>query len=283
MEDSMRNAFTLGIGALAVALSMMSSPAKSVDDPSKYPDLRGKWELIGSHRWEGPGREAPLTPEYRKIYEANLTAMANGYPGDMPSWYCLPQGMPMMMSLYDPMEIIITPDITYILISHVNDSYRRIYTDGRSWPAEGDYEDTFAGYSIGKWVDTDGDGKYDALEVETRHFKGPRVYDGSGLPLHHDNQSVITERIYLDKADKNVIVDDITVVDHALTRPWSHTRKARRDPTTRPFWQTAVCAEGNSMVRIGNEPYYTAPDGRLSPLNKTQPPPDLHYFNRPQN
>ena len=33
---------------------------------------------------------------------------------------------------------------------------------------------------------TDGDGKYDVLEVETRNFKGPRNYEPSGLPLHDD-------------------------------------------------------------------------------------------------
>jgi hypothetical protein len=32
----------------------------------------------------------------------------------------------------------------------------------------------FAGYSIGKWVDEDGDGRYDVLVVETRNMKGPR-------------------------------------------------------------------------------------------------------------
>ena len=36
-----------------------------------------------------------------------------------------------MMNLYNPMEIIVTPDTTYILMSHNNDVYRRIYTDGR--------------------------------------------------------------------------------------------------------------------------------------------------------
>jgi hypothetical protein len=275
----MRRLDVIALVAFAVTVALLPLRAQAVDEPSKYPDLRGKWELIGSHRWEEGGRRAPLTPEYRKVYEANLAAMAAGYPGDMASWYCLPQGMPMMMSLYDPMEMIVTPEVTYILISHVNDSYRRIYTDGRGWPAEGEYELTFAGYSIGKWIDEDGDGKYDVLEIETRHFKGPRVYDGSGLPLHHDNESIIKERIYLDKADRNVIVDDITVIDHALTQPWSHTRKARRDPSPRPLWQTAVCAEANSMVRIGNEPYYTAPDGLLAPLNKTQRAPDLRHFN----
>ena len=33
------------------------------------------------------------------------------------------------------------------------------------------------GYSIGQWIDTDGDGKYDVLEVETRNLKGPRAFD----------------------------------------------------------------------------------------------------------
>ena len=52
------------------------------------------------------------------------------------------------------------------------------------------------GYSVGKWLDEDGDGRYDALEVETRNFKGPRTYEPSGIPLHADNETVIKERFY---------------------------------------------------------------------------------------
>jgi hypothetical protein len=273
----MRHHSLLGLIALALALSLPSG-AGAVDDISKYPDLKGQWHRVGPNRWESETNKAPLTPEYRKVYEANLAEMAKGAPGDMPSWYCLPQGMPMMMSLYDPMEIIVTPEITYVLISHVNDSYRRIYTDGRDWPKEGEYELTFAGYSIGKWLDEDGDGRYDALEVETRHFKGPRVYDGSGLPLHRDNQSIIKERIWLDKNDRNILFNQITVFDHALTKPWGVLKKARRDTKSRTFWQTSVCAENNSMVKIGDEPYYVSQDGYLMPVKKDQPPPDLRYF-----
>jgi hypothetical protein len=33
-----------------------------------------------------------------------------------------------------------------------------------------------AGYSIVKWIDEDGDSKYDVLEAETRYFKGPRMF-----------------------------------------------------------------------------------------------------------
>ena len=86
-----------------------------------------------------------------------------------------------------------------ILIDWVEHT-RRIYTDGRDWPKE--IEPTLVGYSIGKWIDEDNDGRYDVLEIETRGFKGPRHYDAGGLPLHRDNQSVFKERIYLDKANR---------------------------------------------------------------------------------
>src|SRR5262247_2170915 len=102
--------------------------------------------------------------------------------------------MPMMMHAYFLMKDAATPETTYILISHINDSYRRIYTDGRDWPQENEYEPTYAGYSIGKWIDEDGDGKYDVLEVETRLFKGPRAYDASGVSLHRNERSIVKER-----------------------------------------------------------------------------------------
>src|SRR5260370_17325189 len=96
-------------------------------------------------------------------------------------------------------------------------SFRRIFTDGRSFPE--DAEPAFTGYSIGKWIDTTGAGRYDTLEVETRNFNGPRVYDNTGLMLHPDNQSVIRERIYLDKSDANSLPARIPAEDHPLILP----------------------------------------------------------------
>jgi hypothetical protein len=273
----------LGPITLLVVLFAETAGAQQPAD-WKYPDLSGQWNRIGANRWETDGQKAPLTQEYLAIYEANLARQAAGRQGDMRSWACIPQGMPMMMNLYDPMEIVVTPNTTYILISHVNDSYRRIYTDGRGWPMGEAAEPTYAGYSIGRWIDEDGDGRYDVLEIETRHLKGPRVYDGTGLPLHHDNQSIIKERIYLDNANRNVLRDDITVIDHALTRPWSVRKHASRETGPRPIWRSAVCAENNSLVRIQNDAYFVTPDeGFLMPTYKNQPPPDLKFFNRQRN
>jgi hypothetical protein len=54
------------------------------------------------------------------------------------------------------------------------------------------------GLSIGRWIDTDGDGRYDTLEIETRGFKGPHVYGDSGIPLHRDNQLRAISRYWPD-------------------------------------------------------------------------------------
>jgi hypothetical protein len=290
-----RKTATFRILAATALLALIALPARAADE-SMY-DLKGRWVRVGSPNWIQPSGTpefnpiynprlyvpAPpglLTPEYQVIYDANRADQASGGTGDVPSTFCIPQGMPMMMDLYDPMEIVVTPDVTYILISHVNDSYRRIYTDGRDWPS--DAQPTFSGYSIGRWIDADGSGRADTLAVETRNFRGPRAYDASGLPLARDNQSVIKERFHLDRADRNTIYDDITVIDHALTHPWTITRKAVRDQDPRPAWRSEECPADNSWVRIGRNAYYLSADGNLMPTKKDQPPPDLKYFKPPQ-
>ena len=121
------------------------------------------------------------------------------------------------------------------------------------------------------------------LEVETRGpFKGPRAYDATGLPLHFDNESIFKERFFLDKTDPNILHDVITVIDHALTRPWTVDKTYRRDPNPRPNWREFYCVEGNVHIVIGNENYYLSADGKLMPAKKNQEPPDLSYFKQTQ-
>jgi hypothetical protein len=97
--------------------------------------------------------------------------------------------------------------------------------------------------------------------------------------MHKDGQTVIKERIYLDKEDRSFLYDEITTIDHALTRPWTVTKKYRRLPSSRPNWISQVCAEANSYVRIHDEAYFLSADGYLMPMKKDQAPPDLRYFN----
>ena len=204
-----------------------------------------------------------------------MADQAKGGLGNYPTARCLPGGMPRMMT-FGEHEYVITPETTYILIGN-EDHYRRIYTDGRDWPADG--EATYAGYSIGRWIDEDGDGRFDVLEVETRGpFKGPRTYDATGLPLHLDNESRFEERFFIDKSDRNLLHDVITVFDHALTRPWTADHVLRRNPDPHPDWPESYCHVDNKRVVLGDETYRLSGDGLLMPVRKDQPPPDLRYF-----
>jgi hypothetical protein len=206
--------------------------------------------------------------------------MAEGGQGTDPTTWCLSPGMPRVTNGYGEMEFVITPETTHILVFHVLDS-RRIFTDGRDWPT--DVEPSFLGISIGRWFDTDGNGRYDLLEVETRNMKGPRAFDASGLPLHADNQTVVKERYTFDKTDRpDVIHNEVTVFDHALTRPWTVTKHYRRSPKPHPWWVEDNCMENNNHIRIQGEPYFLSADGLIMPAKKGQRPPDLRYFNQPQ-
>jgi hypothetical protein len=252
-------------------------------DETKYPSWTGYWMRIGAGSFDptkppGRGQQAPLTAEYQAILEASLADQAAGGQGNNPMGRCIPPGLPRTMINYEGMEIIILPGTTYVLLLEPMDQIRRIFTDGRGWPDK--FIPSYLGYSIGKWVDEDGDGRYDTLLVETRGLKSNRVYDSSGAPFHKDGQAIIKERISLDKTDAAVLHDEITIFDHALSRPWTVTRKYRRDP--KAIWVETVCAEDNHQLRIGGEDYYIGADGELLPTKKDQPPPDLKLFTRSQ-
>src|SRR5467141_3477303 len=241
---------TSAIAAAAIATVMMTGTVQAAE-AAKYPDWKGAWtrwfppgsvlEPNGgftaggqpSHDQTKPwgrGQQAPLTPEYQKVFEESMAEQAQGGEGNFfdHAVRCMPGGMPLMTIAFTPLEFVVTPETTYVLTGNTEPN-RRIYTDGRDWPT--DLAPTYAGYSIGRWIDEDGDGVYDVLEVETRGpFKGPRAYDATGLPLHLDNQSVFKERIFRDKADPSILHDVVTVIDHALTQPWIVDKKYTHNP-----------------------------------------------------
>jgi hypothetical protein len=282
----MRFRNSIGATALAAVLIIMIGRAAAFDD-AMYPNLKGQWTefivpgLPGQRSFDqtkpwGPGQEAPLTPEYQKVLADSMADQGKGGQGNYLGASCLALGMPGMMVAFLPQEYVITPETTYILVNSI-DHNRRIFTDGRDWPQE--IEPTYQGYSIGKWIDTDGDGRYDTLEIETRGpFKGPRVFDATGLPLAYDNRSFIKERIYLDKANPQLLHDQITVIDNALTRAWTVDRQYVHSPNRRPVWPEYICGEDNAQVRIGKQNYFLDADGLLMPVRKDQPPPDLRHF-----
>jgi hypothetical protein len=280
-ENTMAYRSLIGAVALTTVLLLATAVTRAHDE-TKYPDWKGQWIRIdglagGSFdpsKRPGRAQQPPLTDEYRTVWEANMAEIVRGGQYYNTQVRCLPGGMPRMMIAYQPMEVIVTPDTTHVHIGFFNE-HRRIYTDGRDWPKT--IKPTFSGYSIGRWIDEDGDGRNDLLEIETRGLKGPRIFDPSGIPLHTDNQTVIKERMFLDKANANILRDEITTFDHALSRPWTVIRGYQRDRTA--AFIEDHCAENNQYVFIRGDSFLLSADGILMPTRKDQPPPDLKYFN----
>jgi hypothetical protein len=274
------------IYAIALATAFLTAGAGAqANDESKYPDWTGQWIKVpdgGPPRYDpskpdGRGQQAPLKEPYRRIHEASMADQATGGQGlYVSSVKCIPMGMPFQMSIVFPFEFVVTEKTTFILYEIMTSQTRRIYTDGRDWPK--DQDPTFTGYSIGKWIDTSGSGRYDVLEVETRDLRVPRIFDQTGIPFHEDGQAVIKERIYLDRANPKILHDEMTTTDNALTRPWTVLKSYTRLP--RVIWPENNCTEGNYNVVIGNEVYLLSSDGHLMPIKKGQPPPDLRYFDQ---
>jgi hypothetical protein len=273
-----------GLVVLGVFLAASMVEAFAVDE-SKYPDWSGQWRVVGGNRWDPTkpqrrGQNPPLLPQYQAIFEASIADQDAGGQGNDHRYRCLPAGMPRVMTAIFPFEFVILPNLTYVIFE--NTVPRRIYTDGRnfaSWPKP-DTEPAFLGYSIGKWIDEDGDGRYDVLEIETRGpFKGPRAMDQSGIPVHENNATIVKERLYRDKQNKELFHDDVTTIDDAFTPPWTVKKTFRREPEDRE-WVDNTCEEGNNYVAIGKEIYYLSGEGDLMPAKKDQEPPDLKYFKR---
>jgi hypothetical protein len=133
--------------ALAAGWLLALPAGAQVVDFGKYPDWKGQWtrapvpgvtSFTYGPPWdpgkpEARGQQAPLTPEYRAIFEANLADQAAGGPG---TWYghtCRGHGIPAIMSVFFPMEIVILPEITYLVANdvHVFDESLPMVVGGR--------------------------------------------------------------------------------------------------------------------------------------------------------
>ena len=275
------------VAILPIVALLMSLGAVQAFDASVYPDLSGQWSrspvpgMTGEPGFDpgkpiGRAQQAPLKPEYQAKFEASLKEREAGVPGTWPGPSCIAPGMPAQMTAYEPMEVVVLPRMTLIRIDYIRDSHRRIFTDGRAWPAHA--EPSYDGYSIGKWIDEDRDGKFDALEVETRSFKGPRAFDLSGLPMHDDNETVIKERIYLDKSNKDLLHNEMTITDNALTRPWTVKKSYVRSADRRAQWPEYMCVERLNTMKLGGETYVLDRDGYLTPAKKGQKAPSVQFF-----
>ena len=224
---------TPGIPRMADGKPNLSAPAPRTADGT--PDLSGLWRpaaiLIGDIAANLPPNSVPYQPWAEKLYKERR---ANDGRDD-PTANCIVGGVPRSDLVPYPFKILQVPGMVVILYEAVH-SYRQIFADGRSFPA--DMNPTWFGYSVGKW-------EKDAFVVETKGFNDRGWLDNFGKPAT-DKLRVVERFVRKDFGHMDVY---ITIDDPgAYTKPWDVTLPLALAPDTELL--EYICNENNKYFEI---------------------------------
>ena len=203
----------------------------------KLPDWSGVWNPnISDQSAQVRTNMPPWKPAVAEIIKHQQAEQKAGRPAPIVV-SCLPQAMPAwMLIMHNAMEILFTPGRVTMLGESDGNRLRRIYTDGRDHPTEGEL--TFHGHSTGKW-------EGDTLVIETVDIKPQTMFavsEAEGVPNNGDMK--IIERIHLGAPD--ILHDDMEITaPNVLTKPWTTTRKWFRQRARKFDIVEGVCLEGN--------------------------------------
>jgi hypothetical protein len=192
-------------------------------------DLSGVWMERQNTIAFSP-QEPPLLPWAEEKYKKSKPGYGPRATPDSedPILNCLPPGVPRIMLIPFPMQIIQIPG-EVILLFEYDRNIRHIHLDRREHPKDLDL--TWMGDSIGRW-------EGNTLVVDTVGLNDKTWLDQVGHP-HSDALHVI-ER--LRRTDADTLEDDVTIDDpKAYKKPWTGQQMFKRRPT----WHLLeyVCAD----------------------------------------
>jgi len=230
----------------AAALLAMTGVAHAQAPQLNPAPTPADWTAIGRlPDWSGvwipaPYAPAKTPPNWKPAYAAQVAEQeALEKAGDPRNIYidCLPEGMPsfVIMNL-NSTEFLFTPGRVTILNEFDGNRTRRIYTDGRSHPADPD--PTFSGHSIGRW-----DGQ--ALVVDTVGLL-PQTFLplGQSIGIPNNGDMRIEERIALTGPDA-LRIDLVIHAPKVLAAPWKISREFRRTRERARDIVEASCRQGD--------------------------------------
>ena len=197
------------------------------------PDWRGLWfPFFG----QVDGGEPVLIGEAKETWDMHQARMAADSSYEVPETTnnCEPDGMPGIMTFPYNLEFLFTPGKVTV-IQEALMQVRRIFTDGRQLPSREALDPNYYGYSVGHW-------EGDTLVVTTIGTQPGQRLDIAGIT--NSSELTITERIYLDPEDPDVLHLDFTYEDpNVLAEPWERSRRFRRDRA----WEQIeyICSQNN--------------------------------------
>src|ERR1700729_2670132 len=234
------------LAAIAALGALAASPAPAADkDPinpaptaqdwqtlAKLPDWSGVWTpVISDQVAQAKTNPPPWKPQIAKQIAHMYAEEDAGRPFPIID-HCFPTGMPSWMLItHNAFEILFTPGRVSILGESDGNRLRRIYTDGRSHPADPD--PSFHGHSIGHW-------EGDTVGVLPETYIA--LSEAVGLP--NNGEMHIVERIHLVGPDK--LADDLEIsAPNVLTKSWKTTRFLFRQRARKYDIAEGVCIQGN--------------------------------------
>ena len=182
-------------------------------------DLSGVW-MERQNTIAFSQQEPPLQPWAEEKYKSSKPGYGPRATPDSedPILNCLPPGVPRIMLIPFPMQVIQIPGEVIMLFEY--DHYiRHIHLDHREHPKDLDL--TWMGDSIGWWEGS-------TLVVDTVGLNDKTWLDQVGHP--HSDALRIVER--LRRIDPDTLQDDVTIDDpKAYKKPWSGQQIFKRRPT----------------------------------------------------
>ncbi len=231
----LKNVLKRGVfAAVALSLALPAIFAQSADPakPTGAADLTGVWMIDRFQPALFPkGTTPPFTPWAEAKFKTADTKVND------PNLACLPHGIPRLMFVPLPMEILQVPN-RVLIYQEAGNQLRQVYLNRDHHP---DLDPTYNGDSVGKW-----DGG--TLVVDTIGFNSVTWLDHVGLP--HTEALHVVERIH--RADHDTLVDDFTIEDpKAYTKPWT----ASQTYHLKPGWEIAeyVCDNNRYIYHPENK------------------------------
>jgi hypothetical protein len=248
---------SIGLYALALALgaaaAVRAQPAPAAPaGPSfdlKVPgvDMTGLWEIehyVGSGAplekrilHDMDGKPAPFLPWAQKIYDHNIEEEKKGHTYAGGPTFCLPHGMPQMMTAATyPVEIFQSAK-DFVFVHELQRNYRIVHLD-RGHLAADDITPDYMGDSVGHW-------EGDTLVVDTIGLSSKTTFDMLGAP--HTDKLHLVERIRLlnpDQFEDLITIDDPGTFSH----PWTERVTYRR---TKHEIMEYICLDGNRNQVVG--------------------------------
>ena len=229
----------LALVALAAAMAAtLAGPADAAAPKAATPDWTGVWIRQGSFNFDSNVKpeqspNPPYKPDWMARYQAGLELMKKGQAPADPTAGCVPGGMPRIMNMVYPMEILQVPGQITIIAEWMS-QVRRVYTDGRKPPAPDVIDPTYNGYSTGHW-------EGDTLVVDTVGLREDTVLDQTGV--RHSAEMTIHERFR--EVSPGMLELMLTVNDPvAFTKPWTVKKSFKRAPPKTEIMEY-VCQENN--------------------------------------